>query len=384
MGSAPTSLPAAGRTRPLPLARLHHAAGWHPVPAHGWTLPLWYDCTGGPLEEQIAARSGAVIFDCSYLGRFYVTGEQVVEVLACALATDARRLPLGRVSRAIACRDDGSVLDLAWLCPLEAERWLVVSGPRAQERLHSRVTAVAASLVTEPGIALHDRLAATVLLSIQGPRAAELLANVVGSTITRELMPGECRELLLGGYRAGVARVSDIGEDGYWLLVSPEVGEQLWALALAAGIVPAGLSAHDTLRLEAGVLEAPLELPSPATPAAADLEDLVDLDAKNGLEMHDFPGRAALLAERESGGPERHLAVLRLGAPEPARPGAPVFVDGKPVGACVAATYSAALVAPIALAYLTADALTRPIAIEVGGTLTPAEILRLPLLPIRG
>ena len=384
-------LAAGGRTRPLPLARLHHAAGWHPAPAHGWTLPLWYEGSGGALEEQIAARSGAVICDRSHLGRFYVTGERAAEALARALATDTRRLPAGRVARAAACRDDGSVLDLPWLWPLEAGRWLVVSGPRAQERLHSRVTAVVSSMGGSGGapggaeseIVLHDRLASTVLLSVQGPRAAELLAEVVGPTIPQALAPGACRELLLGGYRAAVARASEIGEDGYWLLASPEVGEQLWASALAAGVVPAGLSAHDALRLEAGVLEAPLELPRPATPEAAGLGTLVHLDAREGLTERDFPGRDALLAERAAGGPERRVAALRLAGREPARPGAPVLAAGEPVGACVAAAYSEALFAPIALAYLTAEALARPLAIEIGGRHAPAEALPLPLVPPR-
>ena len=335
-----------------------------------------------------------MILDHSHLGRFYVTGERAAEALARALATDARQLPAGRVARAAACRDDGSVLDLPWLWPLEAGRWLVVSGPRAQERLHSRVAAAVASLGApgasgraEPAIALHDRLDATVLLSLQGPRAAELLAEVVGPTIPQALARGACRELLLGGYRAAVARASEIGEDGYWLLASPEVGEQIWGAALAAGIVPAGLFAHDALRLEAGVLEAPLELPRPATPEAAALGALVHLDASDDRTARDFPGRAALLAERERGGPERRVTALRLAGREPARPGAPVLAGGERAGACVAVAYSAALAAPIALAYLTPEALAQPITVEVGGspggTRAPAEALPLPLLPPR-
>ncbi len=354
---------------------MHEAAGWHPAPAHGWTLPLWYATSGGALDEQVAARSGAVIFDRSHLGRFYVTGERAAEALARALATDARRLPVGRVARAVACRADGSVLDLPWLWPLEEGRWLVVGGPRARERLLSRVTAATASTGVSDEVALYDRLAATVFLSVQGPRAAELLAEVVGPTIPEALAPGVCRELLLGGYRAAAARASDVGEDGYWLLASPEVGEQLWGSALAAGAVPAGLAAHDALRLEAGVLEAPLETPSPATPAAACLEALVDLDAPDGDPprglARDFPGRDALLAERAGSGPERRATALRLSGREPARVGTPVLADGAPVGACVAAAYSAALGAPIALAYLSASALGAALAVEAGGARPP-------------
>ncbi len=319
-----------------------------------------------------------MVADRSHLGRFYVTGERAAGVLAGALATDARRLPRGRVARAVACREDGSVLDVPWLWHLDEGRWLVISGPRTQERLLSRVTAQASAGGAAAGVALHDRLAVTVLLSLQGPRSEELLAEIVGPTIPRALAPGACRELLLGNYRAAVARASAVGEDGYWMLVSPDVGEQVWNGALTSGMVPLGLAAHDALRLEAGVLEAPLEVPRPATPEAAGLGALVDLDPPAGLGPRDFPGRAELAAERLRGGPERRATWLRLAGREPARPGAPVLASGEVVGACVAAWYSAALAAPFALAYLAPPVLGGSLAVEVGGGAAPAEALQSP------
>ncbi|MEI6137162.1 MAG: hypothetical protein WCQ48_07085, partial [Chloroflexota bacterium] len=120
------------RTNVLPLAPMHLKGGWHPAPVHSFTVPLWFR---GVYDEQESARERAVLFDRSHLGRFYVTGERAAEVLARVLATDARRLAPGTITRAVACRDDGTILDIPTLCHLDEGRWLVISGPRAQVRL---------------------------------------------------------------------------------------------------------------------------------------------------------------------------------------------------------------------------------------------------------
>src|SRR5690606_569199 len=118
----------------------------------------------------------------------------------------------------------------------------------------------------------------SVLLSVQGPRAAELLEQVVGPRMPHAVPPGEAHEVLLGGFRALVARTSQVGEDGYWFVLSGEVGEHFWESAVTAGVAPAGLAAHDALRLEAAALEAPHDTPPPATPEAAGLGHLVHLE----------------------------------------------------------------------------------------------------------
>src|SRR5688572_4674788 len=142
-GSQPQPLPGIGRlgefrqTQVLPLAGLHIELGCHPAPAHGWSMPLWY--RGGALDEQVATRDGAGIFDRSHLGRFYVTGERASEVLDVVLATDVSRIPVGAVGRAVACEPDGSIVELPVLCHLDEGRWLVVAGPRNGDHLVSHL-----------------------------------------------------------------------------------------------------------------------------------------------------------------------------------------------------------------------------------------------------
>ncbi|MEX2372872.1 MAG: hypothetical protein WD800_03645, partial [Dehalococcoidia bacterium] len=270
------------QTNVLALAHLHMKAGWHPAPVHSFTLPLWYR---GTYDEQQAARERAVIFDRSHVGRFYVTGDLAATVLGRVFATDLSRIAPRQVGRAVACHNDATIIDIATLCHLEEGRWLVVSGPRAQTHLREHLEAA-----VQPGedVLVRDRLGESVLLTVVGPEAATLLEAVVGTTIPGAVPRGEAHEILLGGYRALVAHDAELGEDGYWFIVSPEVGEHLWENSLAAGIGPAGLAAWDTMRLEAGAIEAPTETPIPATPYHAGLHDLVDTSpsrAYPGIEV---------------------------------------------------------------------------------------------------
>ena len=365
------------RTNVLPLAPMHLKGGWHPAPVHAFTVPLWFR---GVYDEQEAARTGAVILDRSHLGRFYVTGDRAAEVLARVLATDARRLPPGTIARAVACREDGTILDIPTLCHLDAGRWLVISGPRAQVRLRE---AVEAAVRPGDGVEVRDRLGESVLLSVQGPQSARLLEGVVGPTIPGAVPPGEAHEILLGGYRALVAHHGEFGEDGYLFLVSPEVGEHIWEQAVTAGIEPAGLAAYDVLRLEAGLIEAPTETPAPATPYHAGLEALVDIDAGTDAPR-DFPGAPALRglhaprALDGGGTPERVLRGLRLDGPRLAKRGARVSAAGADVGACVNAAFSPVLGTGIAVAYLPPH-LDR-VEVDTDGVPQPAAVVALPFV----
>jgi aminomethyltransferase len=370
-GTLPVLQAAPGRTNTLPLAPLHLKSGWHPAPVYGWTLPLWF---GGLYDEQIAARTTAVMFDRSHLGRFYVVGEGASDVLDRVFATDPHGIPPRGVARAVVCREDGSIVDIATLCHLDPGRWLVITGPRAQVAL---LEAVEGAVAPGEDVLVRDRLPESVLLSVQGPNAAALLEQVLGPTLPHAVPAGEAHELLLGGYRALVARTSQIGEDGYWFLTSAEVGEHFWESAVNAGIVPAGLAAHDALRIEAGVLESPHETPAPATPAAAGLDALVQLDAADGSPRA-FPGAAAL---RAAPPPERVVTGLRIAGRKLATRGSRVSAASRDVGACVAAAWSAKLGTQVAFAYLPPGA--AGVTVTVDGEALPAEVVALPFLAAR-
>ncbi len=372
-GSIGGPQPEGVRTNVLPLAHLHLRAGWHPAPVHFFTLPLWY---AGTYDEQQIARERAVIMDRSHVGRFYVTGERAIEVLDRVFASDPSRVPVGGIRRAVACRDDGTMLDIAHLAHLDEGRWLVVTGPRAQQTL---LEAVESAIAPGEDVVVRDRLTESVLLSVQGPAAAQLLEGVVGQTIPGAVPLNEAHEILLGGYRALVAHVSDFGEDGYWFIVSPEVGEHFWESALTLDITPAGLAAYDAMRMEAGLIEAPTETPAPATPFHAGLGDLVHLDGANGPRA--FTGREALgnvSHHAERGELERTLQGVQLEGRRLAKRGSRISMAARDLGACVNATFSPVLNAGIALAYLP-PGLER-VVVDTDGVPEEAAVVPLPFI----
>ncbi|MQC47495.1 MAG: hypothetical protein DWG77_00220 [Chloroflexi bacterium] len=359
-----TQPPPGGQTAVLALAHLHLKAGWHPAPVHGFTLPLWYQ---GTYDEQEAARERAVIFDRSHLGRFYVTGERAAEVLGRLFATDPLRIARGHVGRGIVCRNDGTIFDIATLCHLDEGRWLVISGPRTQISLRQ---AVEAAVREDDGVEVRDRLGESVLLAVVGPGAAHALHAVVGSTMPDGVPEGEAHEVLLGGYRALVAHERELGEDEFWFITSPEVGEHLWENSVTVGIDPAGLAAWDTMRLEAGTLEAPTETPAPATPYHIGMSALV-----HEAGDRPFPGSHVLSHGVE---PERVLAGLRLDGPRLAKRGSRIRANGEDIAACVNAVYSGALAAGIAVAYLP-PGIAR-VEVDTDGQWQPADVVPVPFL----
>ncbi len=354
-----------GFSQVLPLAGLHIELGVHPGPAHGYTVPLWYR---SPLDEQVATREHAGLFDRSYLGHYYVTGERAEAVLGGVLATSPARIPVGRCAEVLACREDGTVLDLPLLAHLDAGRWLLLAGPGGHELAHA-IEAAGAS----EDVLVHERSMYAAVLSLQGPETRAIAARVLGAELVETVPRGAAREFLLGLHRAALLGASDVGEDGLVLVVEPGVAAEVWRHLLREGATSAGLLANDALRLEAGTLQAPAETPRPATPFAAGLDGLVDGEA--GDEARAFTGRAAL---RGAPTPERRLVTFRLDGPRLAKPGSRVRVGGDDAGACISAGWSSLLDAPLARAYLASAG--PPLEVDCDGVWQAAT----PITPPRG
>jgi len=353
-----------GFSQVLPLAGLHIELGVHPGPAHGYTVPLWYR---SPLDEQVATRERAGLFDRSYLGHYYVTGERADAVLDAVLASDPALIPVGRCAEVLACREDGTVLDLPLLAHLEAGRWLLLAGPGGHDLAHAIEAAGAAE-----DVVVHERSMYAAVLSLQGPEARSIAARVLGAELVESAPQGAAREFLFGLHRAALFGASDVGEDGLVLVVEPGAAAEAWRSLVAEGATSAGLLANDALRLEAGTLQAPAETPRPATPFAAGLDALVDLDGPRGAR--EFTGSAVL---RGAAPPERRLVTLRLDGPRLAKAGSRVRVGGTDAGACISAGWSSLLEAPLARAYLATP--DRPIEVDCDGVWQAAT----PIIPPR-
>ena len=354
------------QTNRLALAHVYMKYQWHPAPVHNFTVPLWFQ---GVYDEQQAARQQAAIFDRSHLGRFYVVGEKSSEILDSVFATSVKDIPEGQLRRVLVCHPNGVLLDIPTVFHLSYGRWLVISGPKTQSHLLGMVGEVIDQRNLEKDVTISDRISDSVLFSVQGPEAETLLEGVVGITIPKAVPIGEVHEILLGGYRALIARTSQINENGYWFLLSPEVGEHFFENAVTIGITPAGLAAHDALRIEAGFLEAPYETPSPVTPLEANLQKLVN------FQQRDFPGMDALLNSRKNS-PERLIRGIKILGQGIAHRGDRIFSEDNDIGALVNAAYSAHLSASIGLAYLQPD--LHEIFVEIADYQIKAEVIDLP------
>ena len=367
--------PAGGQPRSTPLRAVHERLGATMTEFAGWLMPLRY---GSELAEHRAVRSAAGLFDLSHMGEISVSGPGAAAALDYALTGQPSALKPGRARYTMICAPDGGVLDDLIVYRLADTEFLVVA--------NAANTAVVATTLRERAAGheaqVDDRTDDYALIAIQGPHAARILAPLTDIGLDQVRYYAGQRAVV-AGRDALLARTGYTGEDGFELFTSPGDAEPLWLALTAAGeadgLVPAGLAARDTLRLEAGMPLYGNELGREMTPFDAGLGRVVVLD-KPG----DFVGRAAL-AERAQAAPRRVLVGLTVGSRRVPRHGYPVLWDGQPRGTVTSGAPSPTLGVPIAMAYLDAgpaqlaaeDADAR-LAVDIRGRAEPARLTGLP------
>ena len=353
------------------LLETHQALGARLIGFGGWEMPVQYT---GILDEHRAVRTVAGLFDLSHMGELWVTGRGAADALGHALVTEPGRLADGRAHYSMLCAPDGGIVDDLIVYRLAPERFLVV--PNA-----SNAEAVAAAIgerIAGFDARLDDATLRTSLVAIQGPRSREILAPLTDVDLGA-LRYYAITEGTAAGVAAAIARTGYTGEDGFELFVAWDQGPAVWERLLAAGadagLVPAGLGARDTLRLEAGMPLYGNELGLDCTPFEAGLGRVVKLD-----RTADFVGRTAL--ERSADQPRKRLVGLRLGDRNIARHGYPTYLPGGdgPVGEVTSGTLSPTLGVPIAMGWVPPGSATPGTIIEVGirASRAPAEVVELP------
>jgi aminomethyltransferase len=331
--------------RQTALIDIHRAAGARLIDFSGWEMPVQY--SSGILEEHRAVRQRAGLFDLSHMGELWVVGSGAAEGLAAALVTDPPRLAVGRAHYSMICTDTGGIIDDLIVYRLAEERFLVV--PNASNR--EAVAEALAERLAGHGADLDDASLRTSLVAIQGPLAAGILAHLTDIDLAG-LRYYAIAEGHACGVPAHIARTGYTGEDGFELFVAWDDGPRVWQALIdegaAEGLVPAGLGARDTLRLEAGMPLFGNELDRDTTPYDAGLGRVVKLD-----KAGDFTGRSAL--ERAAAeGPTRQLVGLRLEGRSVARHGNAVHrtAEAEPIGIVTSGAPSPTLGMPIAMAYV--------------------------------
>jgi aminomethyltransferase len=314
--------------RRSPLDAAHRALGAKMVPFSGWEMPLSYPT--GTLAEHRTCRTGAVVFDVSHLGTVRLDGPDAYDRIQRTLTNDLGKIGVGRAQYTHLLGDDGSVLDdiIVW--------WV------ARDEFHVMPNAANTQRVRD-AIGGEDVTEGRAILAVQGPEARRWLADVQPELA--EVGRFKVATVPWRGVDCVVAGTGYTGEDGVEIAVPAAAAPDLWEALLDVGILPAGLGARDTLRLEAGLPLHGHELGPGITPAQAGLDWVVS------WTKGDFRGRDALEAERRRG-IERILRGLEVEGRQPPRAEYKVTLDGAVVGEVTSGNFSPTLGRGIALAFL--------------------------------
>ena len=346
--------------RRSPLNAEHRALDAKLTVFGGWEMPLAYPA--GTLAEHRACRTAAVVFDVSHLGTVVLRGPEAFVTLQRSLTNDLSRIQPGRAQYTHLLDDaDGSVLDDIIVWWVDDDVFHVMPNASNTERVTAAIGGA-------------DATASRAILAVQGPLARERLAGV--SAVAAAVPRFEVRHFEWGGVPCVAAGTGYTGEDGVECEVPAEAAPEFWRAVLGADVVPAGLGARDTLRLEAGFPLHGHELGPGITPLQAGLGWVVAWD-KGG-----FRGRAALEAERARG-VARRLRGLEVDGRQPPRAGYPVRRPGRGpvVGGVTSGNFSPTLERGIALAFVPPDvALGDELEIEARGRAVAARVVRTPFV----
>jgi aminomethyltransferase len=329
------------------------------VPFGGWDMPLSYP--GGTLAEHMACRTAAVMFDVSHLGTVRVEGSGSLARLQAAFTNDLGKIGPGRAQYTHLLDDaDGSVLDDIIVWWLAEEVFDVMPNASNTDRV---VAAIGGEDVTPT----------RAIIAVQGPDARDRLASLsAGAGAIGRFRVGTAT---VAGTRCTVAGTGYTGEDGVELAVPAAAAALVWEELLEVGLVPAGLGARDTLRLEAGLPLHGHELGPGITPLQAGLGWVVAWDKRGG-----FRGRDALVAERDRG-VARRLRGLAARGRRPPRAEQTVLLDGEKVGEVTSGNFSPVLGHGIALAFLPPELEEgAEVAIDVRGDAVPAKVVKTPFV----
>ena len=337
----------------------------------GWEMPVQYSGIG---QEHEAVRTSAGMFDISHMGKFAFQGRQLLEHLQPLVPSDLKRLHVGEAQYTVLLNSQAGIIDdIIFYYQGEdkagEQRGMMIVNAATRTRDKALLLA---NLEAAP-VDLQDLSKEKVLIAVQGPQAAAYLQPFVQEDLTPIKAFGHLEATVLD-QPAFIARTGYTGEDGFEVMVDPEVGVELWRSLLSAGVTPCGLGARDTLRLEAAMALYGQDIYETTTPLEAGLGWVVHLDSKG-----DFIGRS-VLEQQKAAGVERRLVGIEMQGRYIARHGYPVLYEGKPVGEVTSGTLSPTVGKAIALAYV-ATSLSKTgqqLEVEIRGKAYPAVVVKKP------
>lgn len=324
--------------RKTPLYEAHVAAGGRMVPFAGYLLPVQYGT--GVIAEHMAVRKKAGLFDVSHMGEVLFRGPDALANLNRILTNDFTNLPIGKVRYTAMCREDGGVLDDLVVYRLGEQTYLAVvnASNREKDAAHMRQHCAGDCECVD----ISDE---TAQLALQGPSAPEILRKLMRPEDIPQKYYSASWNVQAAGIRVLVSRTGYTGELGYELYCAPADAPALWTALLEAGspdgLIPCGLGARDTLRLEAAMPLYGHEMDETVSPLETGLGFAVKLDKE------DFIGRTALAEQAE---PPRTRIGLTVTGRGIVREHCPIFKDGEQIGETTSGTHAPCLGRAIAMA----------------------------------
>jgi len=352
-----------------PLHAEHVGLGGKMVPFAGFEMPVQYPT--GITAEHTAVREAAGLFDVSHMGEFLVRGPQALDLIQLVSINDASKVAIGQAQYSAMCLEAGGVVD-DLLVYRFADHWMLVVNASNRAKDLAWIRHFAARFDVE----VEDASDRTALLALQGPAARAILQPLTTADLN-EVTYYRFIGVDVAGAPATVSGTGYTGEDGFELYVDATHAVDLWRALLekgtAKGLVPVGLGARDSLRLEMGYALYGNDLDAEHTPLEAGLGWVTKLD------KGDFVGREALLAQKGAGVPRRlvGLTVEARGFP---RPGYAILSGDDVVGSVTSGTVSPTLGVGIAMGYVATPSAapgTR-LAIDARGRRLEATVVRPP------
>ena len=340
-----------------PLDGAHRALGAKMFEFGGWDMPVAYPT--GTISEHLACRNEAVAFDVSHLGTVRVEGYYAKAALQGVLTNDLDKISVGRAQYTHLLNDAGCVLDDIIVWWVSDDRFDVMPNASNTEHVLSAIGGV-------------DVTQGRAVLAVQGPQAKKFLAKV--SEEFANVSKFQVRRVLWRGVECVVAGTGYTGEQGVEIAVPVSHAIDLWHEILRAGVIPAGLGARDTLRLEAGLPLHGHELSPLINPLEANLDWVISWSKDT------FVGRDALLKQRELGVSRNLIGITTVGR-RPPRDGCDVLVGEIIIGRTTSGNYSPSLGHGIALALIDSQpAIGSAVTIDVRGTRLDGVVVKLPFI----
>ncbi|HVB83236.1 MAG TPA: glycine cleavage system aminomethyltransferase GcvT [Candidatus Binataceae bacterium] len=335
------------------LFELHRRLGARMTAFGGFEMPVSY---AGIIDEHLAVRSRAGIFDLGHMGEFELAGAAALELLERTMTNSAARLDVGRAQYTLLCTPEGGTIDDLIVYRLDDARYMLCVNA-------SNIGADRAWLLDlgAKDAGFRDVSEETGLVAVQGPLAQAILQGLSRSPLAA-MRRFAVVEAEVAGVRCIVARTGYTGEDGFELFTAAAAAEKLFSAILEAGaprgMMPCGLGARDTLRMEAGLALYGHELDRTTSPLEAGLDPFVKLG-------RDFVGAVALGAQRHNGLKRRLVGIRTEDGRSVARQGYKLFVGEREVGVMTSGTFAPSFNRPLGMAYLDTAA-GAPGSIDVG------------------